>query len=69
MAQDLRSTYSFETKLAAVEAHVKGDLSSAEAMRAYGVQSKSTYFRWCAAYREGGAEALRPKKRGRPRKS
>lgn len=68
MAGDPRSSYSFETKLAAVQAHIEGGLTSSEAMRAYDIVSKSAYFRWCSAYKEQGEEGLKPKKRGRPRK-
>lgn len=63
-----RNLYTLETKLASVQAHVEGGLTSTEAMKKYGVKSKSAFFRWCATYREEGAEALTPKKRGRPRK-
>ena len=36
-----------------------------DAMEAFGVMSLAPLKRWCALYREGGAEALRPKPRGR----
>ncbi len=64
-----RNLYTLETKLAAVQAHVEGGLTSSEAMKKYGVKSKSAFFRWCATYRDEGGEALTPKKRGRPRKN
>lgn len=64
-----RNLYTLETKLAAVQAHVDGGLTSTEAMKKYGVKSKSAFFRWCATYRDEGGEALTPKKRGRPRKN
>lgn len=66
MKEDPRSSYSFEPKLAAVQAHLEGRLTSVEAMHAHSAHSKSSYFRWCAAFGEGGAEELCPKKRGRP---
>lgn len=69
MGETSRNSYDHETKLAAVRAHVEGGMTSTEAMSAYGVTSKSSFFRWCAAYKDGGAEALSPKKRGRPRRN
>ena len=69
MKGETRNSYPFETKMSAVKAHVEDGMTSAEAMKAYGIKSKSAFFRWCSTYREEGAEALRPKKRGRPRKA
>ena len=37
-----------------------------DAMKAFGVMSLAPLKRWCALYREGGAEALRPRPKGRP---
>ena len=68
MSETTRNSYDHETKLACVRAHIEEGMTSVEAMQAYGVTSKSSFFRWCAAYREGGPDALSPKKRGRPRK-
>lgn len=67
MKGDTRNQYSYEDKVGAVKAHIEGGMTSTSAMDAYGVKSKSAFFRWCSTYREEGAEALRPKKRGRPR--
>ena len=41
----------------------------ADAMAEFGIRSKSPLERWCRLYREGGAEALRPRPKGRPRGS
>lgn len=60
-----RNTYSYEEKLGAVEDHIVRGLPASEAMEANGVTSKSAFFRWCNVYRTQGAEALRPRKRGR----
>ena len=38
-------------------------------MERFGIASSSPLDRWCRLYREGGAEALRPKPKGRPRGS
>ena len=64
-----RNSYDHETKLACVKAHVEKGMTSTAAMEAFGVTSKSSFFRWCATYREEGPEALSPKKRGRPKKN
>ena len=44
-------------------------MSKRDATEAFGVMSLAPLQRWCAPYREGGAEALRPKPRGRPKGS
>lgn len=61
--------YDFETKVAAASAVVDGGMAKPEAMRRFGIASISPLKAWCRLYREGGAEALRPKPRGRPRKA
>ena len=35
-------------------------------MSKFGIMSEAPISRWVKAYREGGAEALRPKRKGRP---
>lgn len=59
--------YDWETKVAAASAVVDEGARKPEAMARYGIASASALDKWCRAYREGGAEALRPKPRGRPR--
>ena len=61
--------YDFETKVAAASAVVDGGMAKPEAMRRFGIASISPLKAWCRLYREGGAEALRPKPKGRPRKA
>ena len=39
------------------------------AMAEFGIMSLAPLERWCRLYREGGAEALRPKPKGRPKGS
>lgn len=68
MKGETRNSYPFETKMSAVKAHVEDGMTSAEAMKAYGIKSKSAFFRWCAAYRDEGEDSLKPRKRGRPPK-
>ncbi len=63
------ATYDFETKVAAASAVVDGGMAKPEAMERFGIASLSPLKRWCGLYREGGAEALRPKPKGRPRGS
>ena len=59
--------YTYEQKVAAASAVVDGGMAKRDAMKAFGVMSLAPLKRWCALYREGGAEALRPKPRGRPK--
>lgn len=56
--------YSYEQKVAAV---IDGGMTKAEAMAAFGIMSISPLKKWCALYRRGGAEALRPRHKGWPR--
>ncbi|MCH3967573.1 MAG: transposase [Atopobiaceae bacterium] len=63
---DHRRNYTYDEKLSSVQAHVEDGVSVNEAMKKGGIESKSAFFRWCSQYRREGAEALRPKKRGRP---
>ena len=63
------ATYDFETKVAAASAVVDGGMAKPEAMRRFGIASVSPLKAWCRLYREGGAEALRPRPKGRPRKA
>ena len=64
-----QTRYTYEQKVAAASAVVDGGMSKRDAMEAFGVMSLAPLKRWCALYREGGAEALRPKPRGRPKGS
>lgn len=61
-----KKTYDYETKLAAARAHVDDGLTLQDVMAAYGIASRAPVRKWCKQYREGGAEALRPKPKGRP---
>ena len=49
----------FETKVAAAMAAVDEGMTKARAMAVFGIASTSPLERWCRAYREGGAGALR----------
>ncbi|WP_232212183.1 helix-turn-helix domain-containing protein [Collinsella stercoris] len=62
-------TYDYETKVAAASAVVDGGMAKPEAMALFGIASASPLGSWCRLYREGGADALRPKPKGRPRGS
>ena len=61
--------YDFETKVAAASAVVDGGMAKPEAMERFGIASLSPLKEWCRLHREGGAEALRPRAKGRPRGS
>ena len=60
-----QSSYTFEQRVAAASAVVDGGMAKADAMAEFGIRSKSPLERWCRLYREGGAEALRPRPKGR----
>jgi len=59
-------SYDYETRLAAARAHVDQGRTLQDVMTEYGIASASPLHKWCKLYREGGAEALRPRPRGRP---
>ncbi|MBF9692457.1 helix-turn-helix domain-containing protein [Bifidobacterium dentium] len=59
--------YDWERKVAAARNHVDNGLDLARTMSKYGIASIAPLQRWCREYRTGGAEALRPKPRGRPK--
>ena len=64
-----QARYTYEQKVAAASAVVDGGATKAEAMAELGIMSRAPLERWCRLYREGGAEALRPKPKGRPKGS
>ena len=61
--------YDYETKVAAARAVVDGGMSKPEAMTRFGIASATSLKQWCRLYREGGAQALKPKPKGRPKRS
>ena len=61
--------YDYETKVAAARAVVEGGMSKPEAMTRFGIASATSLKQWCRLYREGGAQALKPKPKGRPKGS
>lgn len=64
MSHTVKTTYSYETKLAAVKARVEDQVSYQDILAAYGVAPKLLR-RWCKIYSEHGEAGLQPKKRGR----
>ena len=64
-----QASYTYEQKVAAASAVVDGGATKAEAMAEFGIMSPAPLERWCRLYREGGAEALEPKPKGRPKGS
>ena len=64
-----QSRYDYETKVAAARAVVDGGMSKPEAMVRFGIASATPLKQWCRLYREGGAQALKPKPKGRPKGS
>lgn len=61
--------YDYETKVAAAKAVVDSGMSKPEAMMRFGIASATPLKQWCRLYREGGAQALKPKPKGRPKGS
>ena len=59
--------YDYETKVAAAKAVVDGGMSKPEAMVRFGIASATPLKQWCRLYRQGGAQALKPKPKGRPK--
>ena len=59
--------YDYETKVAAAAAVVDGGMSKPEAMMHFGIASTTPLKQWCRLYRESGAQALKPKPKGRPK--
>ena len=64
-----RTRYDYETKVAAAKAVVDGGMSKPEAMVRFGLASATPLKQWCRLYRQGGAQALKPKPKGRPKGS
>ena len=64
-----RTRYDYETKVAAAAAVVDGGMSKPEAMVHFGIASATPLKQWCRLYRQGGAQALKPKPKGRPKGS
>ena len=64
-----QARYDYETKVAAARAVVDGGMSKPEAMARFGIASATPLKQWCRLYREGGAQALMPKPKGRPKGS
>ena len=64
-----RAKYDYETKVAAARAVVDGGMSKPEAMVRFGIASATSLKKWCRLYHEGGAQALKPKPKGRPKGS
>ena len=62
-------SYSHDLKVEAAKAVVEGRMTKPEAMRAYGLKSKTQINTWCRLYREGGPDALLPKPKGRPKRA
>jgi transposase-like protein len=61
--------YPFETKLAAVQLHEKGNLSNAEIAKRLGLRQAARIRIWARQYQEEGEAGLRKQGSGRPRKA
>lgn len=58
-------TYSYDVKLAVVKDRLENGLTVREAMIKHKIPSESSVKAWCRQYRDGGADALIDKPRGR----
>ncbi|WP_170850729.1 helix-turn-helix domain-containing protein [Arthrobacter sp. OV608] len=67
MTRPTKRSYSFDFKLALVERFIAGGSATDLAVEV-GLSSPVLLRTWAQAYRREGAEALRPKPKGRPRK-
>lgn len=64
-----RRSYDWQTKVAAARDVADRGVGKAEAMARHHIAGIAPLERWCREYRAGGAEALRPRAKGRPRGS
>ena len=64
-----QALYTYEQKVAAARAVIEDGMTKAEAMAEFKIVSLAPLKRWCKLYRTGGAEALKPKPKGRPKGS
>ena len=64
-----QAIYTYEQKVAAARAVVEDGMTKPEAMAEFKIMSKAPLDRWCRLYRASGAEALKPKLKGRPKGS
>lgn len=64
-----QAIYTYEQKVAAARAVIEDGMTKPEAMAEFKIMSKAPLDRWCRLYRTGGAEALKPKPKGRPKSS
>lgn len=67
MARSTKSLYSVETKVDVVQRFLAGETKVELAME-YGMPSPQLITAWARIYRREGADGLRPKPKGRPRK-
>lgn len=56
-----KRSYDWDTKVAAARAVVDSGRAKPDVMRELGIAPRSPLDVWCRRYREGGAEALRPR--------
>ena len=64
-----QALYTYEQKVAAARAVIEGGMTRTEAMAKFKIMSLAPLKHWCKLYRTGGAEALKPKPKGRPKGS
>lgn len=62
-------SYDYDTKLSAARDYVDIGMTRQEVMSKHGIANATQLKKWARDYREGGPEALRPRPKGRPRKT
>lgn len=62
----VHKSYSWETKVAAVEKFLAG-IPVPEVIDFYGIANRGLFNKWVALYRKAGPEGLKPKPKGRPK--
>ena len=62
-----QALYTYEQKVAAARAVIEDGMTKTEAMSKFKIMSLAPLKLWCKLYRTGGAEALKPKPKGRPK--
>ncbi|WP_285647878.1 transposase [Lentzea sp. NBRC 102530] len=68
MSKPGKRSFTFEFKLEVVRRLISGEATALELAREHDLSSPKLVENWAGRYRRDGAEALRPKSKGRPAK-
>lgn len=67
MSSTTKRQYTSEVKVAAVQAYLEG-IAKSQVLEEFGVRSVVSLEEWIRIFKQQGAEGLRTKQRGRPRR-